>query len=135
MSLIITKSTISKAFNNLFIQFLEEVIEIVPENKEIKTAKGYFEMLRNLNPALIIKVWYINIYTPYKDVIDRGDIVSFLIEKDYRADLEELENANEVLEVVHQLRKPIGEMSENNRLKTMEYIKSLSKLSDGYNTL
>lgn len=135
MSQLLTKSSISKAFNNLFIQFLEEVIEIVPENREIKTAKGYFEMLRNLNPALIIKVWFINVYTPYKEVIDRGDIVSFLIEKDYKEDLVDLENANEVLEVVHQLRKPIGEMSDNNRIKTMEYIKSLSKLSEGYNNL
>lgn len=131
----LTKSTLTKAFNNLFIQFLEEVIEIVPENKDIRTAKTYFEMLRNLNPALIIKVWYLNVYSPYKDVIDRGDIVSFLIEKDYNSDLVELENANEVLEIVHQLRKPISEMSENNRQKTMEYIKSLSKLSDGYNSM
>lgn len=135
MSQILTKSTISKAFNNLFIQFLEEVIEIVPENKEIKTAKSYFEMLKKLNPALIIKVWYVNIYVPYKEVIDRDDIVSFLVEKDYSSDLVELENANEVLEIVHQLRKPISEMSENNRQKTMEYIKSLSKLSEGYSNL
>jgi len=131
----LTKSTITKAFNNLFIQFLEEVIEIVPDNKDIRTSKTYFEMLRNLNPALIIKVWYVNVYSPYKEVIDNGDIVSFLIEKDYKTDVNELENANEVLEVINQLRKPIGEMSYNNREKTMEYIKSLSKLADGYNTM
>lgn len=131
----LNKPTLTKAFNNLFIQFLEEVIEIVPENKDLRTAKSYFEMLRNMNPALIIKVWYANVYVPYRSVIDQGDVVSFLIEKDYHDDLVELENANEVLEVVHKLREPIRNMSDNNRTKTMEYIKSLSKLSEGYNRL
>ena len=74
------KSTIMRAFNTHFMEFLEDVSSIYPENNDIHSAKNSFETIKRMNPTAIIKVWYTFVYSPYKDVIDAGD-VSFFFKK------------------------------------------------------
>ena len=124
--------TILKAFNNHFIEFIEDVHSIFPEDKDIKKAKMALEMLKKANPKLIIMVWKDCITRPYKAQIESGDI-SFFLEKDYGNDVSSADNATAIMDAINRLREPIRNMGQENQSKTMKYIQNLTKLSDMYN--
>ena len=128
------KSTIMRAFNTHFMEFLEDVSSIYPENNDIHSAKNSFETIKRMNPTAIIKVWYTFVYSPYKDVIDAGD-VSFFFEKDYSKDLSHLGNADDILKTIEKVRRPIQCMSNENKDHTKAYLQNLSKLSAVYSSL
>lgn len=125
------KSSLLKAFNTLFFSFLDDIIEIFPENDDIAVAKTSFEGIKKWNASIIIKVWFQYIYTPYNEYIDRGDI-SFFINKDYNADLAYLANASDVMIAIDKIRNPIKEMGEVNQQHSMTYIQKLSRLAVAY---
>jgi hypothetical protein len=125
------KSTILRAFNTHFFDFLNDIISIIPDNHDISVAKTSFETIKRANPTIILKVWYQFVYTPYKDVIDQGDI-SFFFEKDYGSDLANLNNAGEIMKTIDKIRQPIKNMSNENRAHSTKYIQNLSKLSMTY---
>ena len=51
------KSTLLKTFNTQFFAFLDDIIGILPENKDIAAARKSFFMIKTANASLIIKVW------------------------------------------------------------------------------
>ena len=128
------KSTVLKTFNTQFFAFLQDIITIFPENKDIASAKKSFEMIKMANPSLLIKVWLNSIYTPYATEIDQGDI-QFFFDKDYSKDLNKVANSGEVLRVIDTLREPVRQMSPTNKEHTAKYLQILSKLSNVYSTL
>jgi len=128
------KSTVLKTFNTQFFAFLQDIITIFPENKDIASAKKSFEMIKMANPSLLIKVWLNYIYTPYATEIDQGDI-QFFFDKDYSKDLNKVANSGEVLRVIDTLREPVRQMSPTNKEHTAKYLQILSKLSNVYSTL
>ena len=125
------KSTILKAFNSHFFEFLDDVITILPDNLDIQTARTAFETIKRANPTTLIKAWYLHIYSPYTSIIDAGDI-RFFTEKDYNSDLSHLPNAKEVMGIIEALREPVRNMSATNQESTMKYVLNLSKLSVMY---
>lgn len=125
------KSTLLKTFNNHFFEFLTDIIEIFPENKDIAAAKKSFENIKKMNPSIIIKVWFNYVYTPYRDVIDSGNI-EFFFEKDYNADLQTVANGAEIIKMIDIMRDPVKQMSGVNKDHSMKYIQNLSKLSNLY---
>jgi len=127
------KTTIMRAFNNMFTEFLDDVIVIVPENGDIKKTKLYFDTVRSMNPSIVIKLWFSNVYEPYRNQIDAGDI-RFFINKEYEQDIHELQNASEVLQAIQKLKQPVREMSEANKAISMTYLQKLSQLSGLYQT-
>jgi hypothetical protein len=122
------KSTLSRTFNSHFFEFLDDILTIFPENSEIKTARSSFEMIKKANPSAIIKVWFSYVYTPYRDVIESGNI-EFFFEKDYGNDLSNLSNSNEIMKIIDKIRGPIKSMGKPNQDISMKYIQNLSKLS------
>ena len=128
------KSSILKAFNNHFFDFLDDIIGIFPENKDIISSKNSFDMIKRANPTAIIKVWYKFIYLPYFEVINKGEI-EFFFEKDYNEDVGHLVNSQNIMSIIDTLRKPIKEMSDTNKEHTIKYLQNLSKLSNIYSTL
>ena len=125
------KTTIMRAFNTHFFEFLDDIIPIIPENFEIQNARMSFDMIKKANPTAIIKVWFLYIYSPYASVIESGDI-KFIYEKNYENDLANLSNANEIMQIIDKLREPIRNMSEINQQSTMKYMQNLSRLSAMY---
>ena len=128
------KPTLSRAFNKHFFEFLDDVIAIFPDNKDISIARTSFDTIKKANPTAILKVWYQFVYMPYKDVIDGGDI-NFFFDKDYGSDLANLSNANEIMKTIDKIREPIRSMSDSNKAHSMKYIQNLSKLSFMYSGL
>jgi len=122
------KSTLLKGFNNLFFEFLDDILTVFPENKEIKYAKNSFDMMRKANPIILIRAWYRRVYIPYKDQIDAGDI-TFFFEKDYNTDLNKVQGSEEIMKMIDKIRKPLQDMGDANKEHSAIYIQKLSKIS------
>ena len=93
------KSTLLRAFNSQFFDFLKDIITIFPDNQDIKLANTSFETIKKANPTLILKAWYSYVYYPYRDVIDVGNI-EFFFDKDYGSDLSIVPNASEIMKMI-----------------------------------
>lgn len=126
------KSTVLRAFNKHFFEFIDDIITILPNEPEIVKAKVSFENIKKMNPTLICKTWFKVVYSPYKEVIDQGDI-SFFFEKDYASDLSNVPNAAEIMSIIDKIRMPIKSMDEINQGHCTKYIQNLSKLSTVHN--
>ena len=126
------KSTVLRAFNKHFFEFIDDIVTILPDEPEIVKAKASFENIKKMNPTLICKTWFKVVYSPYKEVIDQGDI-SFFFEKDYASDLSNVPNAAEIMSIIDKIRMPIKSMDEVNRGHCTKYIQNLSKLSSVHN--
>ena len=75
-------SIILTTFNDHFIEFVNDIINVFPEDTDILAAKNSFLLIRKANPKMIIKIWNKFVVDKYKDAIDNDDI-SFFINKDY----------------------------------------------------
>jgi hypothetical protein len=128
------KTTLNRAFNTLFFNFLDDISEIYPDNNEITIAKTSFETFKKFNPTIIIKVWYTYVYLPYIDVINSGNI-TFFFEKNYQDDLKYLANSKDIINVIDKIREPIRTMNVVNQQHSMKYIQNLCKLAASYNSL
>ncbi len=128
------KTTLLRAFNTHMMEFLEDIITILPDNVGLVATKSSFEMYKKANPTLLIKIWYSYVYLPYAEIIEKGDL-DFFINKDYSEDLTYLQNSGAVLNAIDVLRSQIRDMSETNRNHSLEYIRNLCKLSNMYSQM
>lgn len=126
-----SNSTIITAFNDHFIEFLDDIITVFPEDLDILASKNSLLLIRKANPRLIIQIWNSYIVGKYKAMIDAGNI-DFFINKDYTNDLVHADNSKKIVEVIDRLRSPIKSMTVEEQGKTMKYIQNLTKLSTIY---
>ena len=122
------KTTLLKTFNTQFFAFLNDILVIFPENKDIAKGKKSMELLNMASPSMIIKIWHNHVNRLYKEHIDNGDL-DYFIEKDYSSDLEALSDSDDVLQIINMIREPVRQMDETNRSHTRKYLQILSKLS------
>jgi hypothetical protein len=127
------KSTVLKAFNTLFFDFVDDIIHIFPGNKDLVVARGSFETIKQANVTALIKAWYTYVYVPYSVVIDQGNL-DFFFDKDYSGDLKESAHQSKVMEVIDTLRQPLKTMSEDNKEHSVNYLRNLCKLSVVYSS-
>ena len=125
-------SSILTAFNDHFIEFVSDIINVFPNDTDLLAAKNSFSLIRKANPKLIIKIWSSHVVYKYAEQIDEGDI-GFFINKDYSDDLEKADNSEKIMEAIDRLRNPIKMMTLEDRAKSMKYIQNLKKLSVMYN--
>ena len=128
------KSIVMRAFNKLFFEFIDDIISVYPDNIDMLTARESFVTFKKLNPTSIVKVWYSGVYCNYSAQIDKGDI-EFFADKDYSPDLNKVQNMQNILDIINNVREPIKNMSLQNREIITKYIQDLSKLSTAYSTL
>jgi hypothetical protein len=126
-----SSQNILTAFNDHFMEFVEDIRNIFPEDKDIGMAKTAFQLIRRANPKMIIKVWKSYIVDKYQDKVDAGDL-TFFTEKDYSGDLQNAENSDKIMEAINRLRNPIKMMNPEDQAKTMKYIQNLTKLCNIY---
>jgi hypothetical protein len=127
-------STILTAFNDHFMEFVNDIIRVFPDDADILTAKNSFTLIRKANPKMIIKIWHKYVVEKYEEIIDSGDI-SFFIAKDYKDDLTSAENSEKITEAIDRLRNPVKLMTPEEQQKVMKYIQNLKKLSAIYISL
>jgi hypothetical protein len=127
----IPKQQVLKIFNDHFIEFIEDVIRVFPNDQELTIVKNYFLLIRKSNPKLIITVFYEYVYLKYDKEIQDNNI-QFFIDKDYKDDLTENKNSDKIIESINRLRNPIRSMNEEDKIKTIKYLQNLCKLSNSY---
>lgn len=118
-------------FNDHFIEFVDDILNVFPDNVDILTAKKSFLLIRKTNPKLIIKVFRNHVIDKYSNFIDEGNI-DFFINKDYTNDITNLEKFEKIGEAIDRLREPVKLMSEDNRMKVIKYLQNLKKISELY---
>ena len=126
-----TQAVFLKTFNTQFEGFLNDMNDVFPNNTALIKTRNSLFTLKKFNPKLLIGVWYDYIWIPYKDDIEKENIL-FFIDKDYSKDLQYMEDAKEIMTEIDNFRKPIKEMDDTNRAHCMKYIKNLSLLSERY---
>ena len=122
-------SNIIGAFNNHFMDFVNDMQSVFPEDVDILTAKNALLAVKKANPKMIVKIWNTFVVGKYKPEIEAGDI-SFFINKDYSEDILTAQNSDKIMESINRLRKPIANMSVENQAKTIKYIQNLTKLAE-----
>ena len=122
-------TNILTAFNDHFLEFINDVHCVFPEDADVLSAKNALIAIRKANPKMIVKIWKIFIADKYRNQIDSDDI-SFFLTKDYSSDVANAYNADKIMESLNRLREPIKNMTPENQVKVMKYIKNLTKLSD-----
>ena len=121
-------ANILTAFNDHFVEFVNDVQSVFPEDTDILTAKNSLLAIRKANPKMIVKIWKKFIADKYSDEILAGNI-DFFINKDYSNDLTSTKNPDKIMESIDRLRNPIKNMGPENQAKTLKYIQNLTKLS------
>ena len=125
------KSLILRAFNANFTDFIDKIITYFPDHTEFQTAKTNMELLRKANPTILIKVWLSNVYTPYAEEINSGNI-HFFIHKDYSNDLKDTAESNRIMSFINDMRDYVMSMPDEQKHLIMTYVQNLSKLSLQY---
>lgn len=122
-------SNILTAFNDHFLEFLDDVQSVFPDDPDILSAKNALTMIRKANPKMIVKIWKTFIADKYRNQIAANDI-SFFLSKDYSSDVAVSNNSDKIMESIDRLREPIKNMGPDNQAKVMKYIQNLTKLAD-----
>lgn len=132
----IDRSTIIRVFNDHLFEFLEDVLKLLPGNRNMIAAIRSFQTVIAFNKAIIVKCWHKFVYLKYSSVIEAGDI-TFFFDKDYSDDLTKLNNPDKIIEIIDSIRNPVKEICENltNKEHAVTYIQNLSKLSVAYNDM
>jgi hypothetical protein len=121
------KKFVVKTFNNHLNEFMNDIISVYPTEVELLTSRTFMNGITKVKPKLIISYWYQYIYLVYKEKIDKGDF-EFFLKKDYNTDVEN----NDILTGIEKMRVKIADLSEESKIKSVEYAKNLSKLSALY---
>ena len=121
-------NNILTSFNDHFIEFVNDVHCVFPDDTDILATKNALTTIRKLNPKMIVKIWNSFIVSKYKSEIEAGNI-EFFVNKDYSQDVSVTNNSDKIMESIDRLREPIKNMSLENQAKVMKYIQNLTKLS------
>lgn len=126
-----TKHTIIKVFNSQFLEFISDIYKVFPKDNDIKTSHFYIKNVINLTPTLLIKMWNTYVTNCYKEKIEKGDF-NFFLSKDYKDDVHDIKNNDELMLVIQSLKKKARMLSKINKKKVIKYIQNLTKLSSLY---
>jgi hypothetical protein len=121
-------SNLLTVFNDHFVEFLNDVHSVFPNDADVLTAKNALMAIRKANPKMLVKIWLQFVVIPYKTQIENGDI-HFFIDKDYSQDVSGTDNADKIMQSIDRLRNPVKMMNANDQAKTMKYLQNLSKLA------
>lgn len=127
------KQDIFKAFNNHFVEFVDDIQSIFPDDRDINMTRDTLLLLKRSNPKMLIDIWYKHITNKYQKEITENNF-DFFLEKNYSDDLNMGSKNNKILEGIEKLRNPIRNMGDDNKEKCLAYIKNLTKLSEMYNS-
>ena len=122
-------SNILTVFNDHFIDFINDVHLVFPEDVDILSAKNALIAIRKANPKMIVKIWNAFIVGKYRSEIEAGNL-DFFVNKDYSQDVSNAANSDKIMESIDRLRAPIKNMTPENQAKVMKYIQNLTKLAE-----
>ena len=119
------------AFNNLVINFNEDLIKTFPDENDFKVYKRGIEMLNSANAKKICQLFknYSHFYR--NNIINKDE--TFFLTTNYNDVLDNVEKKEGVENIINKLKICWSELSTTNKEKIWEYLNSLIKLSDMVN--
>jgi hypothetical protein len=127
----VDKSVYLKAFNNQFVEFIEDIERVIPNNPDVITAKNALLRLKKANPKLILSMWYKYVAQRYSKEIEEGDY-NFFINKDYREEWQGADKEGPILEAIERMRGVVEQCGEESKKTALEYVSNLCGLSKLY---
>ena len=124
-------TSIVGAFNNHFMEMVEDIVRVFPDDLDILSAKNSLIAIRKMNPKILIRSWDTFVVSKYRQEIENGDLTYFL-NKDYTEDVETSPESGRILGAIDRLRNPIKQMSPDNQKNILKYLQNLSKLTAVY---
>ena len=126
-------TTVLGAFNKHFIEFVDEIESLFPDNKGIRGGKMALLAVKKINPRIILEGWKYYVVDKYKENIMSGD-ANLFIEKDYTEDLLSTNHPkmHVCLRHIDNIRDSVRNMGEENKTKSIKYMQNLTKLCDLY---
>ena len=122
-------TNILTAFNDHFLEFVNDILRVFPNDPDVLTAKNAFLTARKANPKLIVRALKLYVVEKYRKEIESGNI-EFFINKDYTNDAAVSPYSDKITEAIDRLREPIKLMTEKDQAVSMKYMQNLTKLSD-----
>ncbi len=126
-----TKKGLIKAFNTHFMEYVNDVERLFPNDDSINTAKNAVIAMKKINPKITISIWYKFITLPYDSYITNNDI-TFFENKDYSEDVKDTIYSKQILNAINRFRQPIKQMVPVDKNKSMKYIQNLTAISKLY---
>ncbi len=125
------KAQLLSAFNDHFMQFIQDIQLVFPDNSDVAAAIIAIGKLRKANPRLLIMSFKEHVVSGYRKEIEKGDI-DFFINNDYQNDFNSMGkgSSNKILEKIDCLRGPVRDMNKSEQDKVIKYLQNLLKLSD-----
>ena len=111
-------------FNDTFREMIQDLVNVFPQDAEMRMYKLGLEAVLFADPHVISKVFFSEIATPYGDKIKNED-ESFFLEKDYQ----EYGQYENVGDIVRKLKGCWMELSDENKTVIWKYFKVLAVLS------
>ena len=71
-------NNILTAFNDHFMEFVNDIYNVFPNDVDILTAKNSLSTIRKANPKMIVKIWKTFIVGKYSAEIESGNLDFFI---------------------------------------------------------
>ena len=122
-----------KVFIEHLIEFIDDILLIFPDNREVKKLKNFIVGFSKINPKAIALSWKYYITDKYQDHIHKNDddIIDFICNKNYSGDLTDVDDFSKDLvnNFISKMKTPIRCLNKHNKKKTVQYLKNLMELS------
>jgi len=123
-----SKIVLMNALYDQFFSFLNELIEIYPDDVDFSIFLSTLKMLKTTNPSLL-PTYIVEYTTQFNDQILNGD-ESFFIDYSFEEYSEHVD-----LNIFSKLKKYFKEMNEKSKQNVWKYTQNIVKLSVAINNL
>jgi hypothetical protein len=114
------------AFNNLLVQFFDDISETYPEEADIKAAANALRTLKKMNPKMIHTTFMTTVHAEFKDPIMRKD-EDYLVKRAHEILEQEYSDMAFAFWIFHKHWKT---MSETNKGKIWDWCRTLVILAE-----
>lgn len=117
-------SSVLSVFCTQLINFFEELIVVIPEEKDLKKGLEMIKMAKSANPRLLADLFYEHIYSPFNQLIAARDIHSMVAQSRKKIETE----YNEIMPALAIFDKYWETLSAVNQNAIWGYMDVLCKL-------
>jgi hypothetical protein len=115
-----------QAFNAQLFQFLDSLLVLFPQNANLRKGVKSLDAIKRMNPTLIIRIWYNQLYLPHRQEIEEYNIDFF------SNDFTEIQNGKEIMLILDSLKQSMNIIHETEKKNFVDQIFRISMLSKMY---
>ena len=116
------KMSYLKAFTNQFMNLVNELHELFPNDNEISSSADAVELLKKTNPRMLFSIFMDHIY-PFKTEILKKNVDFFMVP-------ENIKSSNKFIKTINKLRLYWNTLTENTQNTIWLYFQVMIKLAE-----